>query len=167
MQPLRNMSGEGLNSTEFLKNPEACKKTARIAKRLLMEAEQLYQRAEAGLSELPFSCRPGIFAARYIYERIGKHIAAANYNSITNRAFTTKIEKIGFLMLSIANTATVTVMPRSAIVHAEPLEEMRFLVDAAGEIQPSKNFLDRKAGTVMNILEQMERRDRGFQEVLE
>ena len=58
-------------------------------------------------------------------------------------------------------------MPRSAIVHAEPLEEMKFLVDAAHEIQMNKNFLDRKAGTVMNILEQMERRDRGFKEVLE
>ena len=165
--PLEWMSEEGLNSTEFLKNPKASEKTARIAKRLLLEAEYLYHRAEAGLSQLPFSCRPGIFAARHIYEKIGKHIAAANYDSITNRAFTTKIEKIGFLMLSLANTAAVSVMPRSAIVHAEPLEEMKFLVDAAHQVQPAKNFLDRKASAVMNILEQMERRDRGFQEVLE
>ncbi len=165
--PLEWMSEEGLDPTEFLINPEPSEMTARIVKRLLFEAEHLYSRAEAGLSELPLSCRPGIFAARHIYERIGKHIAAANYDSITNRAFTTKIEKIGFLMLSMANTATVSVMPRSAIVHAEPLEEMKFLVEAAHEIQMNKNFLDRKAGTVMNILEQMERRDRGFQEVLE
>ena len=60
---------------------------------LLAEAERLYSRAEAGLSELPFSCRPGIFAARHIYEQIGKHIAAADYDSITKRAFTTKMEK--------------------------------------------------------------------------
>ena len=165
--PLKWMSEEGLNSIAFLKNPKASENTARIAKRLLLEAEHLYQRAEAGLSELPFSCRPGIFAARHIYENIGKHIAAANYDSITNRAFTTKIEKIGFLMLSLANTAAVSVMPRSAIVHAEPLEEMKFLIDAAHQGQPAKNFLDRKASAVMNILEQMERRDRGFQEVLE
>ena len=165
--PLRWMNEEGLNPNKFLRNPKPSEKTARIAKRLLFEAEHLYHRAEAGLSELPLSCRPGIFAARHIYERIGKHIAAADYNSITNRAFTTKIEKISFLMLSLANTATVSVMPRSAIVHAEPLAEMKFLVDAAHEIQKSRNFLDRKAGTVMNILEQMERRDRGFQEVME
>ncbi len=165
--PLKWMNEEGLNPNKFLRNPKPSEKTARIAKRLLFEAEHLYHRAEAGLSELPLSCRPGIFAARHIYERIGKHIAAADYNSITNRAFTTKIEKIGFLMLSLANTATVSVMPRSAIVHAEPLAEMKFLVDAAHEIQKSRNFLDRKAGTVMNILEQMERRDRGFQEVME
>lgn len=165
--PLRWMNEEGLCPNKFLRNPKPSEKTARIAKRLLFEAEHLYHRAEAGLSELPLSCRPGIFAARHIYERIGKHIAAADYNSITNRAFTTKIEKIGFLMLSLANTATVSVMPRSAIVHADPLAEMKFLVDAAHEIQKSRNFLDRKAGTVMNILEQMERRDRGFQEVME
>ena len=165
--PLKWMSEEGLNSIAFLKNPKASENTARIAKRLLMEAEHLYLRAEAGLSELPFSCRPGIFAARHIYEKIGKHIAAANYDSITKRAFTTKVEKVGFLMLSFANTAAVSVMPRSAIVHAEPLQEMKFLVDAAYHVQPAKKFLDRKASTVMNILEQMERRDRGFQEVLE
>ena len=70
-------------------------------------------------------------------------------------------------MLSLANTATVSVMPRSAIVHAEPLKEMKFLVDAAHQVKAPKNFLDRNAGTVMSILEQMERRDRGFQEALE
>ena len=165
--PLEWMSEEGLDPTNFLMNPEPSEMIKRIVKRLLFEAENLYSRAEAGLSELPLSCRPGIFAARHIYERIGKHIAAANYDSITNRAFTTKIEKIGFLMLSMANTATVSVMPRSAVVHAEPLEEMKFLVEAAHEIQIHKNFLDRKAGIVMNILEQMEKRDRGFQGVLE
>ena len=45
--------------------------------------------------------------------------------------------------------------------------EMKFLIDAAHQGQLAKNFLDRKASAVMNILEQMERRDRGFQEVLE
>ena len=165
--PLRWMAEERLNSVEFLRNPESSPKASRIAKRLLLEAERLYQRAEAGLSELPLSCRPGIFAARHIYEKIGKHIAAADYDSITNRAFTTKIEKVGFLLLSIANTATVSVMPRSAIVHAEPLNEMKFLIDAASDIKRGKNFIERKAITVINILEQMERRDRGFQEVLE
>ncbi len=165
--PLKWMNEEGLKPSEFLRNPEPNQKTSRIAKRLLIEAELLYNRAESGLSQLPLTCRPGIFAARHIYERIGKHIAAANYDSITTRAFTTKIEKIGFLMLSIANTATVSVMPRSAIVHAEPLKEMKFLVEAARQVPTSKNFFDRKAGRVMNILEQMERRDRGFQEILE
>ena len=165
--PLKWMKEEGMNVAKFLRNPQPSTSTARIARRLLVEAEHLYQRAEAGLSELPLSCRPGIFAARHIYERIGKHIAAANYDSITNRAFTTKFEKMGFLVLSLANTATVTVMPRSAIVHAEPLEEMKFLVDAAYQVKTEKNFFDRKAGTVLTILEQMERRDRGFREVLE
>jgi hypothetical protein len=58
-------------------------------------------------------------------------------------------------------------MPRSAVVHAEPLDEMKFLIDAASDRNIAKNFLDRKAGTMMSILEQMERRDRGFQEALE
>jgi len=47
------------------------------------------------------------------------------------------------------------------------LDEMKFLIDAASDRNIAKNFLDRKAGTLMGILEQMERRDRGFQEALE
>ena len=133
----------------------------------MVEAERLYNRAEAGLSELPLSCRPGIFAARHIYEQIGKHIAAADYDSITKRAFTTKMEKVGFLLLSVANTATVSVMPRSAVVHAQPLKEMRFLIDASSVPHSNKGLIDRKAGKVMSILEQMERRDRRYQTILE
>ena len=165
--PLRWMAEEKLDVNKFLTNPEPSKNVSRIAKRLLVEAERLYSRAEAGLSELPISCRPGIFAARHIYEQIGKHIAAADYDSITRRAFTTKIEKIGFLLLSVANTAAVSLMPRSAIVHAEPLKEMKFLIDAASVNRRKKGLIDRKAGTVMSILEQMERRDRRYQAVLE
>ena len=165
--PLRWMAEEGLDINRFLNNPEPGKRVGRIAKRLLAEAERLYSRAEAGLSELPFSCRPGIFAARHIYEQIGKHIAAADYDSITKRAFTTKMEKLSFLLLSVANSATVSLMPRSAIVHAEPLEEMRFLINATSVYQSNKGLIDRKAGAVMNILEQMERRDRRYQTVLE
>ncbi len=165
--PLRWMAEEKLDVNKFLTNPEPSKNVSRIAKRLLDEAERLYSRAEAGLSELPISCRPGIFAARHIYEQIGKHIAAADYDSITRRAFTTKIEKIGFLLLSVANTAAVSLMPRSAIVHAEPLKEMKFLIDAASVNRRKKGLIDRKAGTVMSILEQMERRDRRYQAVLE
>ena len=58
-------------------------------------------------------------------------------------------------------------MPRSAIVHAEPLKEMKFLIDAASVNRRKKGLIDRKAGTVMSILEQMERRDRRYQAVLE
>ena len=165
--PLKWMAEEGLDVNEFLTKPEPSKNIAEIAKRLLVEAERLYNRAEAGLSELPLSCRPGIFAARHIYEQIGKHIAAADYDSITKRAFTTKMEKVGFLLLSVANTATVSVMPRSAVVHAQPLKEMRFLIDASSVPHSNKGLIDRKAGKVMSILEQMERRDRRYQTILE
>ncbi len=164
--PLDWMAEEGLNPSSFLKNPKPSTKIANLAQRLLAEAERLYNRAEAGLSGLPISCRPGIFAARHIYSQIGKHIASAGYDSITKRAFTTKSEKIGFLLLSVANTATVSVMPRSAVVHAAPLDEMKFLIDATAFNVPKKTFLERKAGAVINILEQMERRDRSFQNIL-
>ena len=165
--PLEWMAEEGIKPSEFLKNPKPGPKIAKLAKRLLSEAENLYNRAEAGLSALPLSCRPGIFAARHIYEQIGRHIASKNYDSISDRAFTTKLEKVGFLALSVANTATVTLMPTSAIVHAAPLKEMEFLISAAAKTQETKPYLIRKTETVLSILEQMERKDRGLQGVLE
>ena len=71
------------------------------------------------------------------------------------------------MALSVANTATATLMPTSAIVHAAPLKEMEFLISAAAKTHETKPYLIRKTETVLSILEQMERKDRGLQGVLE
>ena len=165
--PLRWMMEEGLSVPKFLENPQPSPAVAKLVKRLISEAEILYSRAEAGLSALPLSCRPGIFAARHIYEQIGRHIASADYDSVTKRAYTSQLEKIGFLALSVANTATVTVMPTSSIVHAAPLKEMQFLIDAASAGKENKKYLVKKTESVLSILEQLERRDRRLQGVLD
>ena len=94
-------------------------------------------------------------------------VKAERVTSVDVTTVEASIEVTPPILTEVADTAAVSVMPRSAIVHAEPLEEMKFLVNVAHQIRPSKSFLDRKASRVMDILEQMERRDRGFQEVLE
>ena len=156
--PLEWMEEEKINIDDFLSNPKSSPGISKLARRLLLEAEKLYLRAQTGLSSLPISCRPGIFAARHIYERIGKHIAAYDYNSVTNRAYTTNLEKLSFLALSLANTATTSVMPKSAVIHAAPLQEMRFLINVASKEKES--FLSKKANRLMQILEDLEKRDR-------
>ena len=165
--PLQWMAEEELNERLFLNNPKHCPKVARLAQRLLIEADRLYLRAEAGLSCLPLKCRPGIFAAKHIYDKIGKHIAASNYDSISKRAYTSKVEKVAYLALSVANTATVSLMPKSAMVHAAPLKEMEFLIHAACEKSEKEGYIARKAGKVITILEELERRDRGLLSALE
>ena len=156
--PLDWMDEEKIDIQKFILNPTSSPEVSRLAKRLLNEAEKLYLRAQTGLSCLPIGCRPGIFAARHIYERIGKHIASYNYNSITKRAYTTKLEKLSFLALSLANTATTAVMPKSAVIHAAPLKEMNFLINVA--FKENETFLSKKTNKLLNILEDLERKDR-------
>ena len=57
----------GLNVDAFLSDPTPMPEICAMAKRLLGEANRLYYRAEAGIAALPPRCRPGIYAARYIY----------------------------------------------------------------------------------------------------
>ena len=44
-------------------------------RRLLDAAQVLYDRVDAGVAQLPLSCRPGINAARYLYAEIGHEVA--------------------------------------------------------------------------------------------
>ena len=104
-----------------------------MVRRLIMESERLYLRSEAGITRLPLSCRPGIFAARHIYAGIGKVISDQSYQTITTRARTTKTRKIGLMGLSVLRSAASVVMPQSAVLYAQPLEEVKFLVDAAAD----------------------------------
>ena len=82
--PLDWMAKYGLDKKQFLKKPKTSIELGQIAKRLLEEARRLYKRSESGLFGLPTSCQPGIYAARYIYEGIGKHIEAVQYDSINS-----------------------------------------------------------------------------------
>ncbi len=77
------------------------------------------------------AARPGIFAARFIYAGIGAQVQKAGYDSLTTRAHTSKAQKIGWLGLSMLRAGGTMVMPKSALLYAQPLDEIRFLVDAA------------------------------------
>lgn len=121
----------GLEPDAFLANPQPTKAVRAMVKRLVMEANRLYFRSEAGIGALPLACRPGIFAARHIYAGIGRRLTTMSYDSVTARARTNKAQKLGWLGQSILQTAVGAVMPRSAVLYARPLPEVQFLVDAA------------------------------------
>ena len=104
-----------------------------MVRRLLMESNRLYYRSEAGISKLPVGSRTGIYAARYIYAGIGSEVQALGYETITQRAHTNKLQKLGWLARSILSTGVSIAMPQSAVLYAKPLQEVQFLVDAAAE----------------------------------
>lgn len=149
---------QGVDPEAFLANPTPAAGVLRATKRLLDQADKLYVRAEAGVPALPLACRPGIFAARHIYAGIGGRVAAMGYDSITGRAHTGKVRKIGWLMLATARAAVSAVLPRPAVLHASVVPEVAWLVQAAARAQVAPSRSD----ALLAVLAQLEARDRGL-----
>lgn len=153
----------GLSPESFLENPRPTKAIRQMVRRLVMQADGLYRRSEAGVAGLPVSSRPGIFAARYIYAGIGAQVQKAGYDSFSSRAHTSKAQKIGWLGMSIVRAGATVVMPKSAMLYARPLEEVRFLVDAAAHRQPADAS---RTDALIGALAQLERHSRSQRSAL-
>ncbi len=110
----------------FMNDPQHSPEITVMVSRLLAEADQLYKRSEAGIAGLSAGSRPAIWAARYIYAAIGDALVALEHNSIDHRARTSTHRKFALL----GRAVTAAMLPKRANC-AEPLEEVRFLVDAA------------------------------------
>ncbi|MEM6664611.1 MAG: phytoene/squalene synthase family protein [Pseudomonadota bacterium] len=150
----------GVDVDAFLASPAHDRPIGAMAKRLLAEATRLYHRSEAGIAILPRRCRPGIYAARYIYAGIGGRIRAAGFDSVTKRARTSLTEKLGLVALSYSAAAADAVMPRSAVLHAPPLPETEFLVDAVAAPEAEPDWGTGTMGMVFSALANMKERDR-------
>ena len=124
--------------------------------RVLSKAEILYQRSESGIVCLPRAVRPAMFSARHIYAAIGQEIRNNKYDSITLRAKTSRTKKVGLLLLSCAQAGASLMLPGPATRYAQPLEQTKFLVDAA-EVKKldGSDWSDR----FISILEQLRQRD--------
>lgn len=152
------MRAAGVEPGAFLANPEPSPAIRKVTARLLGAAEKLYQRAEAGVAALPLGCRPGIFAARHIYAGIGTQVAAQGFDSVTQRASTGKLRKLGWLGLAFARSAVTLALPRSSVLHARPVPEVSFLINAAAQAQAAPARSD----ALLAVLAQLEARDRGM-----
>ncbi len=152
--PMEWLEHAGIDPQGFVDNPQARKAVRAMVKRLLIEAERLYIRSEAGIGALPLSVRPGIFAARFIYAAIGTRLRGMGHNSINARAVTTRPQKAMLAGWSLARSSMTVVMPRSPMIHAKPLPETAFLVDAAAEPEPIH-----RSDTVTDALASLKRAD--------
>lgn len=154
--PLDWFAAAGVDPAAFLARPEPTPELRAMTARLLAEAEALYARAGAGVAALPAPCRPGIEAARRIYRAIGHEVARAGHDSVTRRARTTKAQKVGHLLAAQAAAAAMALMPRPATLHAAPVPEVAFLVQAAARGGARAGRSD----TVLEVLAALERADR-------
>ncbi|MCG6896739.1 MAG: phytoene/squalene synthase family protein, partial [Thiocapsa sp.] len=123
--PMQWMREAGIDPEAWLASPVFNEDLAGVIERLLRAADGLYVRSDVGIAGLPFGCRAGINAARYLYAEIGRQVERQGLDSVSRRAVVPGSRKVQ-LLAPILGTAVLS--PR--YVSAPPLEETRFLVDA-------------------------------------
>jgi len=154
--PLDWMAEAGLEPEAFMRAPAANAEVRRMVRRLLTEARRLYLRSEAGIACLPRRARTGIYAARYIYAAIGGAAARGGYDTVTQRARTSARQKVALIGTSALRAGGSMVLPRSPILFAPPLDEVRFLVDATADkaLRPQG-----RTGALLSILAELKARE--------
>ncbi len=121
--PLSWLREVGIDPGVWLAAPHFSPAIGRLVQRLLSEADALYRASEAGIAQLPLTCRPGIRAARLLYAEIGAAIGRLGYDSATQRAFVPKRRKAELMLKALVSPSHVGDRPPA-------LAEARFLIDA-------------------------------------
>jgi len=167
--PRQWMREAGVCPEAWLRNPGFTPALGSVVQRLLANADELYRRAELGISALPRDCRPAIQAARLVYAEIGREVERAGYDSVTRRAFVSKQRKLT-LMARALSAALVLPASQQAAGRAAPpaLPAIQYLVDAGmarpAPAVPSRAF-GHRALWVIGLFERLQQQqiaDRSF-----
>lgn len=124
--PAEWLREEGVDPQAFLRAPSPEPGVRRAVLRLLDAADEIYERADAGISGLPSDVRPAIFAARYVYADIGRVIRANGGDSVTTRAVVSGPRKVALM----GRALVASLGGPGERLEDPPAPEVRFLVDA-------------------------------------
>ncbi|MEO1066586.1 MAG: phytoene/squalene synthase family protein [Pseudomonadota bacterium] len=149
----------GVDVDVLIENPAFTPALGSVVKRLLGEADVLYHRGFTGLRDLPVNCRSAIRAAGLVYREIGREVARNGYDSVTQRAVTTRRCKLRLCLRALMEPTWLAICDMRP-----PLPETQFLVDATAEaserMTPVLGTLDRRMGQLALLLGSLEERDR-------
>lgn len=127
--PLDWFADAGIDVADWLAAPVASAPLRSLVARLLDEADRLYRCAEAGIAELPRDCRAAILAASTIYAEIGHQLRAEGLDPVARRTVVSTGRKLVLLAAAWTQAGWIYADAR----RPEPLEGIRFLVDAAAD----------------------------------
>lgn len=147
---------EGVDPQAFLANPAFSKELGRVVERLLDAADEIYMRGMTGITDLPTSCRPGIRSAGMVYAEIGQKVRKNGFNSVDQRAYTTRGRKLSLMLMSAGNPLDI-----SGADQSPPLPEVRYLIDVSARDEEAA-FGDGE--WLINLFAEMDRRDREYLE---
>jgi 15-cis-phytoene synthase len=156
------MHEEHIDPDSWLRRPVFSPNLAKVVARLLLTADELYERASLGITSLPRDCRRGIYAARFLYAEIGHELRRHELDSVSRRTVVPLTRKA--TLLARALRATEAASPEAA---PAVLEEARFLIDAvvaeppgAANLVGAPANLEDRVEWLVNLFERLERRDR-------
>jgi phytoene synthase len=101
--PVGDLRIGGVDPGAWMEAPTPVEAVRRAVRSLLDDADQLYASAWPGIRDLPPLCRPAIRAAALVYAEIGRKVRDADYDSVTRRAWTSKVEKALLLARSLGH----------------------------------------------------------------
>lgn len=99
--PANWLAAEGMRAVDIL-DPAYREPLARLARRLVAEAEPYYASARAGLTGLPLRSAWAIASAHGVYREIGVKVSAAGVRAWDTRQGTSRAEKVGLLIKGAA-----------------------------------------------------------------
>lgn len=126
--PLQWLREVGVDAQSWLSKPEFDQRIAQVVERLLVAADELYNRSEHGIGQLPWDCRPAIAAARLVYAEIGYELRRGGLDSVNQRAVVSGRRKL--TLLARASGAAWR-LPADPDREMATLPANRFLVEAA------------------------------------
>ncbi len=152
--PCAWMREAGLEPDTWLASPSFSPAVGALVQRLLAEADRLYRAGEAGIAELPFSCRPGIRAAGLLYAAIGGEVSRQAFDSIDRRAVVPNTRKLRLLLRAVLPPL------RTDATRWSLRPETRFLVEAVPPIETPRrpHTIRDQIVWVLDLFERIEQR---------
>ena len=163
--PLAWMREAGLEPDAWLAEPVFDHRVASVVDRLIKAADELYQRSEHGIGQLPRDCRPAIRAARLVYAEIGRELEKAGHDSVNYRAVVSGRRKLALLARA---SGAALIAPADPKLHFDALPANQFLVVAAKLLQgdvplqakeamePKRRSFDERARWTTELFERLQ-----------
>jgi phytoene synthase len=168
--PRQWLAEVGIDAETWLRAPVFDAALASVVDRLLHAADELYRRAEQGITALPRDCRPAIHAARLVYAEIGHQLQRSGLDSVNRRVVVSKGRKIALMARA---TGAALVAPGAAPVPLHALPAIQYLVDAvpadtqahgsqeAPPARANRNF-DERVVWLIDLFERQAAQNRGI-----